>query len=112
MDVLRLLDFKTIFPGAELIEVGAIIETGTKKPFISACPDGLLLLPDKSIVPIEIKKINVSDNKGMQREIDLAARQLTGVKDLINQNGRFKIVNYRLMVLYDFYNQDIYYMVI
>ena len=112
MDVLRLINFDSIIKGSELIEVGALIEKGSHKPLRGVCPDGLLLLPDNTIIPIEIKKINIDDKKGIQREIDLAARQLSGTKDLINSGSKFSIVNNTLMILYDFYNQVIFFRII
>jgi hypothetical protein len=112
MDVLRLINFDEIFKGSELIEVGAIIEKGYHKPLLGVCPDGLLLLPDKTIIPIEIKKIKVDDKKAIQRELDLAARQLSHTKNLINSGSKYSLVKHTLMILYDFYNQVIYFRVI
>ena len=63
--------------------------------------------PTKS-EPIEIKKIELGSNKSIQREIDLATRQLARTQDMLNYS-RPKICKNVCMILYDFHNFNVYY---
>jgi len=109
-DVIDKFPFSTIFPNFELIEVGALIQPGPKTPYIGVCPDGLLVKTShpQEIIPIEIKKIELGSNKSIQREIDLATRQLARTQDMLNYS-RPNICKNVCMILYDFHNFNVYY---
>ena len=112
-DVIDKFPFKTIFPDFELIEVGALIQPGPKKPYLGVCPDGLLVknTQPQEIIPIEIKKIELGSNKAIQREIDLATRQLARTQEMLNYSTP-KICNKICIILYDFHNFNVYYRII
>ena len=109
-DVLQHFPFKTIFPDFELMEVGALIERGDISPFLGICPDGLLVKTSKpeEIIPIEIKKIELGSSKVVQREIDLATRQLSGTQDMINRYYPGMVKNV-CIILYNFNKFEIFY---
>lgn len=112
-DVISKFPFTVIFPGFKLMEVGALIDTSAELPNRGVCPDGLLVKESepKEIIPIEIKKIKLTSSREIERELDLASRQLAGTKDLINKNHP-GLVNYSCLIMYDFHNYNVYYRVI
>jgi hypothetical protein len=112
-DIINNFKFNQIFPNFELIEVGAIIQTGPTIPQLGVCPDGLLVKNShpEEIIPIEIKKINLEGSRGVQRELDLAIRQLARTQTIINQS-RPNIVKNVCIILYDFNNFNAYYKIL
>lgn len=112
-DIIDKFPFNTIFPDFELIEVGALIKPGPKEPYLGVCPDGLLVKTTQSqeIIPIEIKKIELGSNKAIQREIDLATRQLANTQEMLNYSTP-NICSKICIILYDFHNFNVYYRII
>ena len=104
-DIIDKFPFNTIFPDFELIEVGALIKPGPKEPYLGVCPDGLLVktTQPQEIIPIEIKKIELGSNKAIQREIDLATRQLANTQEMLNYSTP-NICSKICIILYDFHN--------